>query len=53
MYQMSVHVVPVVIGHTGVMSTQCREFLQSIPEFSSSLLCHLQNAVSIHIFSFT
>ena len=52
MYQMSVHVIPVVISHTGVMLMQCREFLQSIPEYSSSLLCYLQKAAllgTIHI----
>ena len=51
-YRMSVDVIPVVIGHTGVVSSQCKQHLQHIPEFSISLLCHLQKAAilgTIHV----
>jgi len=44
MYQMSVEVIPVVIGHSGVISSQCQSFLQYIPGFCDSLLCHLLKA---------
>ena len=44
MYQMPVVIIPVVIGHTGVISSQCQNFLQRIPGFCNSLLCHLLKA---------
>jgi len=33
MYDMNVDVVPIVTGHTGVLSIQSWDFLESIPEF--------------------
>jgi len=44
MYQMSVEVIPIVIGHSGVISSRCQSFLQCIPGFCNSLLCHLLKA---------
>ena len=41
MYQMPVKVIPVVIGHSGVISTHCTGYLQSIPGYYDGLLCHL------------
>ena len=44
MYQMPVKIIPVVIGHSGVISSQCRHFLHDIPGYCDSLLCHLLKA---------
>ena len=43
-YHMKVDIIPIVIGHTGVVSIHFRKYLEGIPDFSSSLLCHLQKA---------
>jgi len=47
MYHMCVDIVPIVIGHSGVMTVQCQQFLQCIPQFTTSLLCHLEKAALI------
>ena len=44
MYQMTVEIIPVVIGHSGVVSSRCHNFLQRIPGFCNSLFCHLLKA---------
>ena len=44
MYQMPVKIIPVVIGHSGVISSQCRHYLQNIPGYRDSLFCHLLKA---------
>ena len=44
MYQMPVKIIPVVIGHSGVISSQCRRYLHDIPGYRDSLLCHLLKA---------
>ena len=44
MYQMPVKVIPVVIGHSGVISTHCTGYLRSIPGYYDGLLCHLLKA---------
>ena len=44
MYQMPVKIIPVVIGHSGVISSQCRHYLSDIPGYRDSLLCHLLKA---------
>ena len=46
MYQMPVKIIPVVIGHSGVISSQCRWrcYLHDIPGYRDSLLCHLLKA---------
>jgi len=52
MYNMSVIIVPVVFGCTGVVSSRCLQFLRRIPGFSLRLFGHLQKAVllgMIHI----
>ena len=41
---MSVETVPVVIGHTDVVTSQCKHFLKKIPECHESLFHHLQKA---------
>ena len=49
---MSVETVPVVIGHTGVVTSHCKQYLKQIPGFSESLFYHLQKATllgTIHI----
>lgn len=47
MYQMSVNIIPVVIGHSGVISYQCKNFLKKIPGYRDSLFCHLLKAAII------
>ena len=44
MYQMPVTIIPVVIGHSGVISSQCKCYLHDIPGYHDSLLCHLLKA---------
>ena len=44
MYKMPVDIIPVVIGHSGVMSAQCQEYLEHLPEFSNNILSHLRKA---------
>ena len=44
MYQMPVRIIPVVIGHSGVISSQCRRYLHDIPGYRDCLLCHLLKA---------
>lgn len=48
MYQMSVKIIMVVIGQSGVISSQCKTFLQSILGYYDSPLCHLLKAAVIH-----
>jgi len=51
-YKMPVDIIPVVIGYSGVMSVQCQEYLEHLPDFSNRVLCHLQKAAllgTIHI----
>jgi len=43
-YHMKVDIIPIVIGHTGVLSIYFQIYLEGIPHFSNSLLCHLQKA---------
>ena len=45
MYHMSVELVPVVLGCTGVVSRDCCMHLRSIPGFTNSLFTTLQKAV--------
>lgn len=47
MYQMPVKIIPVVIGHSGVISSHCKGYLQSIPGYCDGLLCHLLKAAII------
>ena len=47
MYKMPVNIVPIVIGHSGVMSAQCQQYLNQLPNFSNVILSHLQKA-AIH-----
>jgi len=52
LYNMPVQIIPIVIGHSGVMASRCWEFLQRIPQFTTGLICHLQKAAllgTIHI----
>ena len=44
MYQMPVKIIPVVIGHSRVISSQCRRYLHDIPGYRDCLLCHLLKA---------
>jgi len=44
MYNMLVRIIPIVIGHFGVMATCCQEFIQHIPQFTTSFIYHLQKA---------
>ena len=49
---MSIKVIPVVIGHTGLVTSQSNQFLNKIPGFRNSLFNHLQKATfigTIHI----
>jgi len=52
MYDMAVEVVPIVFGHTGVVSKKCVKYLQKIPGYCESLFTTLQKATilgTIHI----
>ena len=49
---MSIEVIPVVIGHTGLVTSQSKQFLNKIPGFRNSLFNQLQKATiigTIHI----
>ena len=45
MYNMPVELVPVVLGYTGVASSQCYTHLCNIPGFTDILFSSLQKAV--------
>ena len=52
MYNVSVELIPVVLGCTGVVSRDCYTHLHRIPGFTNSLFTTLQKAVplgSVHI----
>jgi len=44
MYHMTVEVIPIVFGHTGVVSADCVKHLQKIPGYYDSLFSTLQKA---------
>ena len=44
MYDMMVEVIPIVFGHTGVVSTHCVKHLRRIPGYCESLFATLQKA---------
>ena len=44
MYDMTVEVIPIVFGHTGVVSTDCVKHLRRIPGNCKSLFATLQKA---------
>ena len=44
MYHMAVEVIPVVFGHTGVVSINCVKYLKKIPGYCESLFTTLQKA---------
>ena len=46
-YQMPVKIIPVVIGHSGVISSQCRCYLHDILGYRDGLLCHLLKAIIV------
>ena len=53
MYNMTVELVPVVLGCTGVVSKECHTYLRRIPGFTKRLFTTLQKAVilgSVHVF---
>ena len=44
---MSIEVIPIVIGHTGVVSLHGKQLFNKIPGFCDSLFYHLQKATLI------
>ena len=44
MYRMVVEVIPIVFGHTGVVSTDCVKYLTKIPGYCESLFATSQKA---------
>ena len=47
MYRMPVVIIPVVVGCTGVVSSNCITHLRRIPDFSNNLFCTIQKAAII------
>ena len=47
MYRMPVIIIPVVVGCTGVVSSNCITHLRRIPDFSNNLFCTIQKATII------
>ena len=51
MYHITVEMIPIAFGHTGVVSTDCVKHLRKIPGYCESLLRHYKRLPSLEVFT--